>query len=57
MLERYNVHVDTLPFSLWMIGIFSIAAALAAWLLHHVVEQPFLTMKERARETAVAAIA
>jgi hypothetical protein len=32
---------------------YAVTASVVALLLHHFIEQPFLTMKERARETLV----
>ncbi len=49
-----HVHVGSLKFSLVLLGLFIPTSAATAYVLHRFVERPFLTMKERARETAVA---
>ncbi len=54
MLEHYHLHFGTSVFSVSLIVLFALTSVIAAGLLHHLVEQPFLTMKERARETAVS---
>lgn len=53
-LERVHMHFGTFAFSASLLTLFGITSCLAAGLLHHFVEQPFLTMKERARETVAA---
>ncbi len=54
ILEHYHLHFGTSVFSVSLIVLFAFTSIIAAGLLHHIVEQPFLTMKERARETAAS---
>jgi len=52
ILESLHVHAGTVTFTALLALSFVPAAAIAASLLHRFVEQPFLTLKERARETS-----
>ena len=56
ILER-QARPGTLIFSIALLVTFGILTAVAAHALHRFVEAPFLSLKERARETAVATVA